>query len=378
MSSGQQTDIVIMDFSKAFDKVPHSRLLQKLDYYGIRGNSLKWIQSFLTGRQQRVVVDGKSSEFASVLSGVPQGTVLGPILFLLFINDLPDSTTSRVRLFADDAIVYRNISSQADIHTLQSDLDHLHSWETNWQMEFNPDKCKVMHITRSRNPFLHTYTLAGTSLESVDTSTYLGVDLSAQLDWGPHITKITNKSNRTLGFIKRNLQVGSQHIKEVAYQTLVRPSLEYCCTVWDPHQQNHINQLEMVQRRAARFVTRRYHNTSSVSGMLEELGWEPLKVRRAKFRLAFMYKIVHGLVAVPASQFLTPHTSDTRYSHNLQYFYPYAKQNYYKYTFFIRTVPLWNLMPGAAVEASSKDAFRAYLASNPLPTIPPPWPPHLY
>jgi hypothetical protein len=208
MSVGQQTDIVIMDFSKAFDKVPHSRLLQKLDHYGIRGNTLNWVRSFLTGRQQRVVVDGESSTYVPVESGVPQGTVLGPTLFLLFINDLPESTLSPVRMFADDCIVYRSISSQADVKTLQADLDHLHSWETDWQMEFNPDKCKVMHITRSRKPFLQDYTLAGTTLECVDTSTYLGVDLSTQLDWDPHINKIINKSNRTLDFIKRNLQVG--------------------------------------------------------------------------------------------------------------------------------------------------------------------------
>jgi hypothetical protein len=276
------------------------------------------------------------------------------------------------------AILYRNISSQADIHTLQSDLDHLHSWETDWQMEFNPDKCKVMHITRARKPFLHNYTLDGTSLECVDTSTYLGVDLSAQLDWGPHINKIANKSNRTLGFIKRNLQVGSQCVKEVAYQTLVRPSLEYCCTVWDPHQQNHIHQLEMVQRRAARFVTRRYHNTSSVSDMLEGLGWEPLKVRRAKYHLTLMYKIVHELVAVPASQYFIPHSTSTRQTHSSQFLHPYAKQNYYKYTYFIRTIPLWNLMPAALIDAPSKDAFKKQLVSNPLPTLPPPWPPHLY
>lgn len=150
MQGGGQTDIVLMDFSKAFDKVPHRRLLTKLHHYGIKGPILSWIDNFLTQRQQRVLVDGESSDFKPVLSGVPQGTVLGPLLFLMFINDLPECANSSVRLFADDAVLYRKINSTADCNILQSDLNNMSEWEDTWQMAFHPQKCKVLHITRAR------------------------------------------------------------------------------------------------------------------------------------------------------------------------------------------------------------------------------------
>jgi hypothetical protein len=367
---GQQTDIIVMDFSKAFDKVPHKRLIQKLEFYGIRQNSLDWINSFLSNRKQRVVVDGEASQYADVLSGVPQGTVLGPLLFLAFINDLPNNLNSKVRLFADDCILYRPIVSHNDSLILQSDLDKLHAWETRWQMEFHPGKCKAMHITKSTKPIKHTYILNGTSLESVDTATYLGVDLASDLGWGPHINKIASKSNRTLGFLKRNLRVGPQKVKTVAYQAMVRPSLEYCSTVWDPHHQKRIHQIEMVQRRAARYVTRRYHNTSSVTSMLGDLGWETLETRRAKCRLCFMYKMVHGLVAIPATNYFTPVSGRTRRNHNVTFFQPHATRDYYKYTFFIWTIPLWNAMPAAVIETPSIEAFKRHLARATIPNLP--------
>ena len=143
----KQTDLIIMDFAKAFDKVPHRRLLHKLEYYGIRGSTHKWINSWLSGRTQQVVLDGQASDPVPVLSGVPQGSVLGPVLFLLFINDLPDNIRSSVRLFADDCVLYRNIHSLQDCLTLQEDLTSLGQWEAHWQMKFNVAKCHSMRVT---------------------------------------------------------------------------------------------------------------------------------------------------------------------------------------------------------------------------------------
>ena len=135
------TDVIIMDFAKAFDKVPHRRLLYKLDHYGIRGSTHKWISSWLSERSQKVVLDGQASDPVPVLSGVPQGSVLGPVLFLIFINDLPDNIRLSVRLFADDCVLYRNIKSPIDCQILQDDLNSLAQWETDWQMKFNVAKC---------------------------------------------------------------------------------------------------------------------------------------------------------------------------------------------------------------------------------------------
>ena len=153
----QQVDVIIMDFQKAFDKVPHQRLLLKLKRYGIRGKTHKWIESFLTQRKQRVVVDGEFSDWVKVESSVPQGTVTGPLDFLLFINDLPNGIESSVRLFADDCILYSTVAGPEDVGRLQRDLDTLTTWQNKWQMAFNAQKCYVMRISHARSPHQFTY-----------------------------------------------------------------------------------------------------------------------------------------------------------------------------------------------------------------------------
>ena len=144
----RQTDVIVMDFAKAFDKVPHKRLVYKLDFYGIRRSTHKWIDSWLSERSQKVVLDGRASDPVPVLSGVQQGSVLGPVFFLIFINDLPNNIRSSVRLFADDCVLYRNIKSPLDCQILQDDLNSLVKWETDWQMKFNVSKCHSMRVTR--------------------------------------------------------------------------------------------------------------------------------------------------------------------------------------------------------------------------------------
>ena len=154
MEDGKQTDVIIMDFSKAFDKVSHSLLSHKLHHYGIQDKLNKWIENFLVGRTQAVMVEGVTSSYVSVESGVPQGSVLGPSLFLYYINDIPDGLKSTIRLFADDTIIYLAIKSNDDAKSLQEDLDKLAEWEKTWKMEFHPDKCNVLSFTRSRNPII--------------------------------------------------------------------------------------------------------------------------------------------------------------------------------------------------------------------------------
>ena len=246
MENGKQTDVLIMDFSKAFDKVSHSLLLHKLDHYGIRGKTNRWIQSFLTRRSQSVVVEGQKSQSVDVESGVPQGSVLGPSLFLFYINDIPTGIDSTVRLFADDTVVYLTISSDKDCSVLQADLAKLQEWETRWKMAFHPDKCNVLSITRKKKPIDHAYILHNHILEHVTSAKYLGVTFNTEMDFGQHINTISNKASSTLGFLRRNLNIGSVKVKTEAYQTYVRPTVEYASTVWDPHDKNDIRRLEMV------------------------------------------------------------------------------------------------------------------------------------
>ena len=281
-----QADLVIMDFSKAFDTVPYRRLMAKLHHVGIRNNIHSWIETFLTKRHQQVVVDGESSQSSPVESGVPQGTVLGPLLFLVYINDLPDGLSSSVRLFADDCILYREIKDPEDAKILQNDVNHLCDWETKWQMGFNHSKCYSMRVTHKIKPITSRYKMGESLLEEVDHYPYLGVELASDLSWNRHINQITIKANRTLGLLKRNLSSCNRSTKEVAYKALVRPLLEYCQTIWDPHQRSNIENINKIQRRAAHFVLHDYARTSSVSEMLQKLDWESLESRRTKARLS--------------------------------------------------------------------------------------------
>ena len=164
-----QTDTLILDFQKAFDTVPHQRLIQKLDHYGIRGNILEWIKCWLTSRTQNVVVVGESSDPAYVKSGVLQGTVLGPLMFLIYINDIADQIHkgTTIRLFADDCLLYRVIQSTDDTAILQADLNSVVNWSNKWQMSFNTKKCKTLPFTTKKNPIAHTYKMADDNLEIV-------------------------------------------------------------------------------------------------------------------------------------------------------------------------------------------------------------------
>ena len=205
LNKNQQVIVILLDFSKAFDKVPHQRLLTKIQHYGIRDNLNDWIRDFLGGRKQEVVLEGKHSASSNVTSGVPQGTVLGPLLFLLFINDMPENISPTARLFADDCFLYRNVKNMEDAKQLQHDLDTLQRWERTWLMEFNPDKCEVINITNKRSYVHFDYNIHGKILTHVPHAKYLGLTFSTNLTWNKHIDNITKKAKSTCGFLRRNI-----------------------------------------------------------------------------------------------------------------------------------------------------------------------------
>ena len=240
---------------------------------------MKWIDSFLCFRQQRVVVNGIKSDWAPVLSGVPQGTVLGLLLFSLYINDITTNIDSEIRLFADDCVCCREIIGTEDTVKLQEDIDRLGSWARKWGMRFQPVKCNIMQITRKRIKKINdSYNIEGTVLDNLENIKYFGLTITNDLKWNTRVSSICTKANRTLGFLRRNLSACPQDVKESAYKGLVRPVLEYGSSVWDPSCILLQEELENVQKRAARFVTGNYiYETGSMTGILEELKWESLK-----------------------------------------------------------------------------------------------------
>ena len=233
LDNGGQVDTVILDFEKAFDTPLHELLKSKLFGCGIDEKTLKWIDSFLCYRQQRVVVNGAKSDRAPVLSGVPQGPVLGPLLFSLYINDISTDTDSEIRLFADDCVCYREIKDTEDTLKLQKDIDQVGCWARKWGMRFQPVKYNMMQITRKRIKKIHaSYTLEGTVLENVENIKYLGITITNNLRWNTHVSNVCTEANRTLGFLRQNLNAGPQEVKEAAYKGLVRAVLEYSGSVW--------------------------------------------------------------------------------------------------------------------------------------------------
>ena len=191
LSAGKQTDLIPMGFSKAFDKVNHSKLLWKLHQYGIRGNALNWIRAFLCNRSQTVVLDGEESGSAPETSGVLKGSILGPSFSLSISMICLTNWLLKYVLFADDTAVYLTIGGKEDSNMLQQDLDRLSVWESRWDMDFNPSQCQVVQVTTSRKTSNFSYTLHGHVLELVSCTRDFGVDIPNGLSWSSHIDRIT-------------------------------------------------------------------------------------------------------------------------------------------------------------------------------------------
>ena len=361
--SKSQTDVVVLDFSKAFDKVPHARLMSKLRLLGVQGRAGQWIQQFLAGRSQKVIVDGRCSSSSSVLSGVPQGTVLGPLLFLCFINDIVSVVDpgTQIRLFADDCLLYRVISSVHDQILLQRDLHALSEWSHLWGMHFNPSKCNVLTIANMNEPLIKFYELEGRVLMHVEAAKYLGVLIERTLTFTGHIKAITNKAKQKLGFLKRNLRGTPTEVRKMAYVSLVRSSLEYASPIWDPQTAVLKKELESIQNRAIRWIFGKSpRERVSITGLRRDLSWHTLEQRRYHSRLCLFYKIVHGEVVVTVSDVgMEPVDSERKQAnHNLMF--KHRKGGSRSGTV-ARTIPAWNKLDQKLVEASSLDIFKSGL-----------------
>ena len=245
------TDVIFLDFEKAFDSVPHDRLLLKLERFGITGSLLSWLSNFLQGRSQRVVIEGCQSDWAPVTSGVPQGSILAPLLFILYVNDIPESLSSPAEMFADDMLIYNYCTPSQTSITAQESLDKVTDWCGSWLLGTNADKCESMKFTRARTPSPCNYTINSKLLTQVPTHKHLGVVLSSDLSWKPHVLSVVARSNRLLGLLKRKFGSHSQALF-TGYKAMIRPILEYACQAWNPHQAHLIEKLECVQRNVTR------------------------------------------------------------------------------------------------------------------------------
>ena len=350
----EQIDSILLDFSKAFDKVCHRKLLHKLNHYGIRGEVLLWITDFLKNRTQCVVVRGTSSKHSAVISGVPQGTVLGPLLFLAYINDMPLETKSKIALFADDSYLYRRILSEEDSKSLQMDLDNLVDWEKRWSMEFHPKKCKLLRITNKRKIIEANYKIHGQQLELVDKAKYLGVTLTKNLSWNTHVANICAKATNTRFFLQRNLVKSDKETRLKCYKIFIRPTVEYASTVWDPvGNESLTSKIEMVQRKSLRWVFNSWKQDTSPSALRISSNLKTLSERRNNARLKMLHEFLYSTKEVDNNIMPVRQRCE-----NVKFKPILGRVKTYSCSFFPKTVEVWNQLPTDVTNIVDSQIFK--------------------
>ena len=358
-------DIIYLDFQKAFDKVPHKRLLIKLKSHGIKGGVLSWIENWLSDRKQRVVINGEASEWIGVNSGVPQGSVLGPELFLIYINDIDEDLTCTVSKFADDTKIGSTVLSNEQVENMQNNLDKLSAWAQTWQMRFNEDKCKVLHIG-SRNEKA-TYKMNDTQLQVVDKEKDLGVIISNNLKPSQQCAEVVKKANKIIGFIGRSFEHKNKDIILTLYNSLVRPLLEYCVQFWCPYYQKDIDKLERVQRRVTKMIPNL--RNKPYEDRLKELDLFPLTQRRLRGDLIQTFKIIKGIDNVNCNKYFTIDRSNYTRGNGCKIIGKAFNSHESKNFFFNRVVNLWNGLPREVIDCNTVDSFKRRLdkhfATNP-------------
>ena len=364
-STGTPTDIVFLDFAKAFDKVSHPLLIYKLTKYGICGKLLNWISAFLTNRRQRVVLGDTESDWLPVLSGVPQGSVLGPLLFIVFINDLTDDLINYASLYADDTKSICGLdpkNMQENALSLQNDINKIVDWTKTWQMELNISKCKVMHIGK-KNPNT-TYTMRNYSDNQpipLITTTHerdLGIIISNDLKLAKQCAKAANTAYSIFGRLKRAFVSRSLSIWKLLYSTYIRPHLEFAISAWNPYLKKDINILERVQRRVTKIV----HNIKHLNytERCKAFGLSTLVCRRTRGDLIQMYKIVNNIDHINWHNKFTLRPPTPR--HRSHYVREVIKNCEIRNKFFTnRIINSWNALSDDIVGAKTVNSFKARL-----------------
>lgn len=354
----KQVDCIFLDFRKAFDVVPHTFVMQKLASLNIDTNLYRWIANYLSDRKQSVLINGVKSSNIDVTSGVPQGSVLGPLLFLIFINDITHSITSRIRLYADDCVVYREVNCRRDSTFLQEDISKIQNWCIKWNMSFNLGKCYHLRFTRKQNIYESTYFLDGQPLSVVREAKYLGIVFSDNLRWDRHVDFVAARASRMLCFLCRNFRKVPSKLKQTLYFTYVRPIIEYACELWDPYRLIHVNKLEKIQNRAARFVSNNYNFRESITNIKSFLGWKPLSLRRKNLRLKYLHKIYNRRTGIDKDNYLHEPFYISHRTDNTKKIRQYkCRTDVYSYSFFPRTIIQWNGLPSPLVEIPTSEQF---------------------
>ena len=304
------------------------------------------------------------STWSDVVSGVPQGSVLGPILFLCFINDLPEVVSGFVKVFADDTKIYSEVPNTSSCEKLQTDLDNLNVWSRDWKLAFNASKCKVIHIGSANENYRYTMTDNDGNhsyIETVSNEKDLGVTFDNQLSFEDHINIITMKARRTLGIIHRSFEFLDRSMFLTLYKSLVRPVLEYGSSVWSPYLKRDIKKLEDIQRRATKMVP--CVASLPYEERMRELGLVSLEYRRDRADLIQIYKSVHNLDQLKWDKLFTFVPGDSR-GHSLRFRTKKCAKNIRLHSFSVRSIHFWNNLKEDTVTAKTINQFKSSLNSE--------------
>ena len=366
LDEGEEADVVFLDFAKAFDKVPTRRLLKKLEAHGISGKVLKWITSWLTGRRQRVVLNGKFSSWADVLSGVPQGSVLGPRLFIIFINDLDMEVVGEVTIskFADNTKLAQTSVDTKGREELQSTLDNMVRWADRWGMQFNVAKCKVMHLGPKN--VKHPYFMQGQQLEVTSEEKDLGVMTTDKLKPSSQCAKAARTAQTVLGQITRAFHFRDKEVLLGLYKQYVRPHLEFAVQAWSPWTEGDKDLLEAVQRRMVRMITGL--KAESYSDKLKELGLTTLEERRHRADMALVNSVLSGRTNVEKESWFDMAASGPRNTRAtadpLNVRVQHGRLEVRKNFFTVRVTDQWNKVPSQVKQMRTANSFKKAYAKH--------------
>jgi hypothetical protein len=355
LRDNKSVDVLYTDFEKAFDKVSHKKLIIKLYGYGIRGKLLEWIKSFLKNRRQRVVMGDIESDWRKILSGVPQGSVLGPLLFVIYINDLPDGLDSIFEMYADDSKVIAESGPK-----LQEDIIKIKNWCDKWSMCLNSSKCKVMHFGKV-NPGKAYYIGSGSErvvLEETKAEKDLGVIISSDGKNNGQVIKAVNRANAELGRLRKTFQFFNIKLFKILYPTFIRPHLEFASSVWNNMTKENIKKIEGIQKRATKMVIEL--RALSYEDRLKELGLTTLEMRRKRGDLIQIYKIKKGIEDVDINIGGGNQGSYQGRRHREQITRE-VMGNVPMRNYFLpnRNATTWNLLPSDIVESDSVSVFKS-------------------